>query len=119
MKGYVMSGKWRLLVCVPVFVAFFSLWSVLAQEKKEEPQEEKKVTITESQLDQIVERRIAQMMLQEKRSLQERILESQNWHVAIFEGMTYTVYTGPGDVVAAWPYKQPEIIQKEENEKED
>ena len=61
----------------------------------------KTVTLTEAELDKLVEQRMAHAMLQESRSLSEEILQPDNWHTAIFNGVKYTIYTGPGEVASA------------------
>ncbi len=92
-------------------------WAANAQEKEPQP-EEKTVTITKKQLEAIVEQRIARQMLEDKVTLDQRILQGQNWHTAVFNGVEYTIYTGPGQVLAtrwaqtpaetASPEKKPE-----------
>lgn len=60
---------------------------------------EKTYTITESQLQEIVVRRMAQELIEEQRSLDEKILDKESWHNAIFNDVKYVIYTGPGRVV--------------------
>ena len=71
------------------------------------PAEEKKVTITESHLNRLVEQRIAKRMLEEQKSLDQTILDSKHWHTAIYEGVIYHVYTGPGNAMAVTWAQQP------------
>ena len=108
--------QWRIFAVVLVFVAIgFAIWGVQAQEPKSEaqPPQEKTITVTEAQLDQLVERRIAQQMIAEQKTLGDRILEGRNWHVAVYEGVVYTIYTGPGTVVGVRPYQQPPTAGEE------
>jgi len=59
----------------------------------------KSVTITEAQLEKLVEQRMADAMIKEQRSLSKEVLQGKHWNRAIFDGVEYTIYTGPGDVV--------------------
>lgn len=102
--------QWRVFAVVMVFVAIgFAIWGAQAQEPKPEaqPPQEKTITVTEAQLNELVERRIAHQMIAEQKSMQERILEGRNWHVAVFEDTAFTIYTGPGTVVGVRPYSPP------------
>jgi len=90
-------------------------WAWAQQAEPEPPAEpppaEEKYTLTRSQLEAYVEQRIAQHALQESMSLHEKILQGENWHTAVFNGMEYTVYTGPGQVLATRP--APEATEGE------
>jgi len=98
-------------IVIPAIVAAVGCcgyWAALAQQAEPEPPAqppaaEKTYTLTESQLKAYVDRCIAQNALQESMSLHERILQGENWHRAVFNGMEYTVYTGPGQVLATRP----------------
>ena len=83
--------------------------AVQAQQTKPAKPAEKTVTITESQLNQLVERRIAQRMLEERTSLDQEVIKSEHWHTAIYAGVVYHVYTGPGKAMTvSWaPKSQP------------
>jgi hypothetical protein len=35
----------------------------------------------------------------EKANLDQKILDPDNWHKAIFNGVEYTIYTGPGTIL--------------------
>jgi hypothetical protein len=60
---------------------------------------EKSITLTEQQWEDLIQKRVAQALAKDQVS-HERIVQSQNWHRAIFNGVEYTVYTGPGQVLA-------------------
>ena len=82
-------------------------WAAGAQQAGPQPAE-KRVTITEKQLEELVERRIAQELLEKKVSLDQAVVQGENWHTAIYNGVEYTVYTGPGQVLATrWAAPAP------------
>jgi hypothetical protein len=37
--------------------------------------------------------------LKDKTGLDQKILDPDNWHKAIFNGVEYTIYTGPGQIL--------------------
>jgi len=102
-------SNWKVAaIVVGVFMmGWITLMAFSQEPTTPKPPEEKTVTITETELNQLVERRIAQQMIAEEKTLQARILEGRNWHVAIFEGTEYVIYTGPGSVVGVRPYTPP------------
>jgi hypothetical protein len=59
---------------------------------------EKAITLTEKQWEDLVQKRIAQAMSKEQVP-DERILQPENWHTAVYKGVEYTIYTGPGQVM--------------------
>lgn len=100
LKGAVMKKtRWFIGSVGVAVLAGIAIVAFSAEKEKAEPAE-KSVTITEKQLNELVERRIAQRMLEDKTTLDDRILKSENWHTAIFNGVEFTVYTGPGQVMA-------------------
>lgn len=97
-----------LLAVLVGVVAAYVVYSIAAEPKTEAPKAEKTVTISEQQLEEMVQRRIAKMMLDERSSLNDKILKSDNWHTAIFGNVEYTIYTGPGQVMATrWVQAKP------------
>ena len=96
----------RIGVLAVILLPLAGYLAVQAQQPQPAKPAEKTVTITESQLNQLVERRIAQRMLEEKTSLDQEVLKSEHWHTAIFEGVVYHVYTGPGKAMTvSWAPK--------------
>lgn len=96
-------------ICVLVVLSGWGLW--LSAQETSAPAEvvsEKTVTITERQLEDIVSRRIAQTMINEDKSLDDLIMEARNWHVAVFDGVIYHIYTGPGQIQARSWYQKVE-----------
>jgi hypothetical protein len=65
-------------------------------------EKEKTVTKTESEWQRLVQERIAQALAKDKAQpvSDKQILLADNWHTAIYKGVEYTVYTGPGQVMA-------------------
>lgn len=104
--------QWRIATFVMVFVAIgFAIWAAQAQEKdppepKAKVSHEKILTITETDLNRLVEQRIAQQMIADEKTLDDKILDSANWHTAIYRGQEYTIYIGPGTVVGVQPCKE-------------
>ncbi|MBN2473285.1 MAG: hypothetical protein JXB62_01655 [Pirellulales bacterium] len=74
--------------------------TVQAQQKTAVPPAEKTVTITESQFNELVERKVAQRLMEEQTALDEEVLKAKHWHTAIYDGVVYHVYTGPGKAMA-------------------
>lgn len=93
-----MKRYFALSVVLTFVVAGLWAWTANA-----EPKGPKTITVTEKQLDEMVQRRHAQMVLKEERSLHEEVLQGKHWHTANFNGLVYTIYTGPGDVVCVAP----------------
>ena len=65
-------------------------------------EKEKSVSKTESEWERLVQERIAMALAKEKAQpvSDKQILLADNWHTAIYKGVEYTVYTGPGQVMA-------------------
>jgi hypothetical protein len=51
------------------------------------------------------EKLAAQMLIDEQIALDKEILKGKHWHTAIFNGVEYTIYTGPGDIAFCRPYR--------------
>jgi len=91
------------------------------KEPKKEAPKEKTITITESQLEAIVEQKIAQQLIDDTQTLDAKILEPQNWHYAYYRGVEYTIYTGPGQMLCTrWappvkPEKPEDSVEKPED----
>jgi len=101
----------RVAILAVIAVVFcFGYWAANAQQAEPQPKEQT-VTITKKQLEEIVEKRIAKRMLDESASLDQKILQPGNWHTAVFNGVEFTIYTGPGQVLqtrwAAAPQATP------------
>ncbi len=60
------------------------------------------ITKTKAEWEKLVQDRVA-LALKEKA---RRIHDAENWDTAIFNGVEYTVYTGPGQVMAVRPVQQ-------------
>jgi len=68
----------------------------------------------DSKVEKLVEQRMAQRMLEETSTLDQQILDPKNWHTAIFNGVNYTIYTGPGDIAGArWANQSPPTPPKQ------
>ena len=93
-------------------LAIFAEKRIDAQAQTVEMVAEKTVTITEKQLDVLVSQRIAQSMIAEEKSLNDQIVEPRNWHTAIFDGVIYHIYTGPGQLQARSWYQKVEVPPK-------
>ena len=74
-------------------------WS--EEPRKEPPRTtaEKTVTLTEKQLEDLVQQRVAQAMLEDRAGLDAKIVRPESWHTAVYNGVEYTIYTGPGQVM--------------------
>lgn len=79
---------------------YLNNWGAAA-EQEPQPTVAKSITITKAELDAMVSQRMAQAMLEESRSLHAEVLQEKHWHTAIFNGVAYTIYTGPGDIASA------------------
>ena len=94
-------------------------WMAYGQEKPKAPPKdtpkEKTVTITESQLNTLIESKIAQQLIDDTLTLDQKVLESKNWHYAYYRGVEYCVYTGPGQMLST-RWAPPEEKPKPETE---
>jgi hypothetical protein len=70
------------------------------QAKDNEKEKEKTYTLTASQLEEYVQKRVNQALATDKMTADQKILNPENWHTAIYKGVEYTVYTGPGQALA-------------------
>ncbi len=70
------------------------------QTKEKDKEKEKTYALTDSQLEEYVQKRVHQALATDKRTTDEKVLSSENWHTAIYQGVEYTVYTGPGQALA-------------------
>jgi hypothetical protein len=87
----------------------------LAFAQTQEKEKEKSYTLTASQLEEYVQKRVKQSQAADKLTADEKILNSENWHTAVYKGVEYTVYTGPGQVLAtrwAKPAAEPKSSEK-------
>jgi hypothetical protein len=66
-------------------------------------EKEESVTVTKSQLERLIDTRVAQLMKGMEPVSDKMILRGDNWHTAIFEGFKYTIYTGPGQFINMQP----------------
>jgi hypothetical protein len=83
--GAVLSGAW---------IARSVVWGQAA---------EKSFTMTQSQWEELIKKRIADAQAKEGKEgpvTDQKILQPENWHKAIYNGVEYTIYTGPGQVLA-------------------
>ena len=62
-------------------------------------EKEKTFTMTETQLEEYVQKRIAQAAAKDQGNLDQKILQPENWHTAVYSGVEYTIYTGPGQAM--------------------
>ena len=90
-----------------VFVIFLgivagSAWLTRELAFGQTAEKEKTVTKTESEWERLLQERIAAALAKEKAQpvSDKQILQADNWHTAIYKGVEYTVYTGPGQVMA-------------------
>jgi hypothetical protein len=75
------------------------------------------ITITKAELDAMVSQRMAQALIDDTHGMHEVVLQGKHWHTAIFQGIEYTIYTGPGEVASATiPFHS---VLNEENTDED
>ena len=81
-----------------VWLALGVLNLVMAQTKEKE--KEKSYTLTASQWEELVQKRINQALATDKMTADQKVLNPENWHTAIYKGVEYTVYTGPGQALA-------------------
>ena len=78
-------------------------------------EKEKTYTLTASQLEEYVQKRVNQALATDKMTADQKILNPENWHTAIYKGVEYTVYTGPGQALAtrwAKPAAEPKPAAK-------
>lgn len=95
-----------LFSCLAIAAGTWLAHVVLAQTA--ETKEEKKFTITQSQLDKYVADKIEKAVAAEHEKgghdksaaatpvSDEQVLRAENWHRAVFNQMEFVVYTGPG-----------------------
>jgi hypothetical protein len=96
----------RIIPAIVFVILFLGVGGILVGQQNKEPAKEIKVvkTISQHELDRIIERRVAEVLLAEERSLHEEVLQAKHWHTAVFEGVKHTIYTGPGEVVLSEPF---------------
>ena len=97
------------LVTAAVVLGGAGIVMLVAAEPETKP---KTITVTEAQLEEIVQKRIAAVLIQEEQTLDATILDGKNWHTAVFQNpggrpVQYTIYTGPGKVVSQQWYTPP------------
>jgi hypothetical protein len=93
----------RILVSLAACVALLAggwLALNLAFGQTKEKEQEKAYTLTTSQLEEYVQKRVNQALAADKTATDQKTLNPENWHTAIYKGVEYTVYTGPGQVLA-------------------
>ena len=86
-----------------------SAWMVhvVSGQTAAEPPKEKTFTVTQSQLDDYVAKRVAKAVAEEREKAprankpptDDEIFNPQNWHKVIFNDMEWVVYTGPGTAI--------------------
>jgi len=80
------------------------------QTKDSEKEKEKTYTLSTSQLEEYVQKRVNQALAAEKTTTDQKVLNAENWHTAIYKGVEYTVYTGPGQALATrWAKPAAEV----------
>ena len=83
------------------------VWGQTAETKTAETKEEKKFTITQTQLDQYVAKQIEKALAAEREKApqkpaadkpvsDEQVRNPDNWHFAVVDRAAFVVYTGPG-----------------------
>ena len=87
-----------LLACVIVAAgAWLARDFAFAQAGKEK---DEGITMSKQQWEDWGEKRIAAALAKEKADTSDqKIVQPENWHTAIFNGVEYTIYTGPGQVM--------------------
>ena len=85
-----MKFFWNILLIIALLVA---VWTISISIGSDEP---------------TVDQKAAQMLINDAQALDEAVLNPRHWHVAIFNGVEYTVYTGPGQAVFCRPYREEE-----------
>ncbi len=96
--------KYALCVMFAVVCGCLIVWGQVeleAADKPAQPTVAKTVTLTKPELEALVPQRMAQAMIDGTQSVREAVLQPQHWHSAIFNGVEYTIYTGPGDIASA------------------
>jgi len=107
-----------LIIVIAICVDTFWTWNIYGQENSKPNATEKTITITESQLNELVEKKIAQQLINDTQSIDDKILQPGNWHYVYFRGIEYCVYTGPGQILSTkWDAPAPEIPKDKPTEK--
>lgn len=107
----------RIVTAVAAFTAVVvGGWLALNLAFGQAKDKEKTYTMTESQLEEYVQKRVAQTQSKDGPDLDKKILQPENWHTAVYSGIEYTVYTGPGQVMMA-RWAKPSPIAKPAAEK--
>ncbi len=106
-----------LAACVAILAGGWLALGVLnlAFGQATEKEKEKSYTLTTSQLEEYVQKRVSQALAADKTATDKKVVSPENWHTAIYEGVEYTVYTGPGQVLAtrwAKPAAEPKPAAK-------
>jgi len=109
--------KYVLLIVVAIVLGLLSATTLnnwAAETNAAEPTVAKTITITKAELEAMVSQRMAQAMLEDTRSMHEAVLQEQNWHSAIFKGIEYTIYSGPGEIASVTVAVSPTLDKEEE-----
>ena len=62
--------------------------------------EEKSITMTQSKWEELIQKRIAEALAKAKEDTSDqKIRRVDNWHTAIYNGVEFTIYTGPGQAM--------------------
>ena len=66
------------------------------------------ITMTKQQWEDWAQKRITAALAKEKADTSDqKIVQAENWHTAIFNGVEYTIYTGPGQVMYRRTFSPP------------
>lgn len=63
--------------------------------------QDKTRVITEKELEELVQQRVAKLLVKDDATIDQKILQPGCWHIAIFNDIEYVIYTGPGQIAAA------------------
>ncbi|MGD0898523.1 MAG: hypothetical protein ABR915_11850 [Thermoguttaceae bacterium] len=92
--------KKSLWVLVSAVAVVGGTWLVRDLAVAQPAPEEKTITISQSRFEALVQERIAAALAKEKEKVtDQKVLQPENWHRAIFNGMEFAVYTGPGQAI--------------------
>jgi hypothetical protein len=106
-----------LAACVAVLAGgWLALNLAFGQAKEKEKDQEKTYTLTTSQLEEYVQKRVNQALAADKLTTDQKTLAPENWHTAIYKGVEYTIYTGPGQALAT-RWAKPAVEPKPAAEK--
>ncbi|MGA2032706.1 MAG: hypothetical protein ABSG68_10645 [Thermoguttaceae bacterium] len=73
-----------------------------APEKAAPAETEKGITLTKSQWQELLAKKVAEALAKEIGTppvSDKQVLERGNWHTAVYNGTEFTVYTGPGQAL--------------------